>query len=71
MLENRNDLLENKKAEIASIIERTNSLLGEKDISLKDVMQHFLESGGNFDYTSTTRAISNAHVSYGFFKQLQ
>ncbi len=46
MLENRNDLLENKKAEIASIIERTSNLLGKKDISSKDIMQHFLKSGG-------------------------
>lgn len=46
MLENRNDLLENKKTEIALIIKRTNSLLGEKNISSKDIMQSFLESGG-------------------------
>lgn len=46
MLENRNDLLENKKAEITSIIERTSNLLGKNDISSKDIMQHFLESGG-------------------------
>lgn len=46
MLENRNDLLENKKAEITSIIEKTSISLGEEDISSKDIMQSFLESGG-------------------------
>lgn len=46
MLENRNDLLENKKAEIASIIEKTSISLREEDISSKDIMQSFLESGG-------------------------
>lgn len=46
MLENRNDLLENKKTEIISIIEGTNNLLEERDISSKDIMKYFLESGG-------------------------
>lgn len=46
MLENRNDLLKNKKAEITSIIERTSILLCEEHISSKDIMQSFLESGG-------------------------
>lgn len=47
MLENRNDLLEIKKAEIVSIIERTSiSLREEENISSKDIMQSFLKSGG-------------------------
>ena len=47
MLENRNDLLEIKKAEIISIIERTNiSLRGEEKISSRDIMQSLLKSGG-------------------------
>lgn len=46
MLESRNDLLENKKTEIVSIIERTNDLLEERDISSEDTMKCFLESGG-------------------------
>lgn len=46
MLENRNDLLENKKTEIVSIIERTNNLLGEKDVSSENIMQYLGESGG-------------------------
>ena len=45
MLENRNDLLEIKKAEIISIIERTNiSLRGEEKISSRDIMQSLLKS---------------------------
>lgn len=46
MLENRNDLLEIKKDEITSMIEKTGISLGEKDISSKDIMQSLLESGG-------------------------
>lgn len=46
MLENRNDLLEIKKAEILSIIERTSISLWEEDISSKDILQSFLKSGG-------------------------
>lgn len=46
MLENRNDLLENKKEELTAIIERTGIPLGEEDICAKDIMQSFLESGG-------------------------
>lgn len=46
MLENRNDLLEIKQAEILSIIERTSILLWEEDISSKDILQSFLKSGG-------------------------
>lgn len=47
MLENRNDLLENKKTEIASIIERTTyDLLGENDINSQDIIRYFAESGG-------------------------
>ncbi len=46
MLESRNDLLENKKTEIVSIIEITNNLLGEKDVSSENIMQYFLGSGG-------------------------
>lgn len=45
MLENRNDLLEIKQAEILSIIERTSISLQE-DISSKDILQSFLKSGG-------------------------
>lgn len=47
MLENRNDLLEIKKAEIVSIIEKTNiSLREEEKISSRDIMQSLLKSGG-------------------------
>lgn len=46
MAENRNDLLENKKTEIISIIESTSSSLGKKDINSKNILQQFLESGG-------------------------
>ncbi|MBR1598805.1 MAG: hypothetical protein IJ661_07845 [Lachnospiraceae bacterium] len=46
MSENRNDLLENKKNEIVSIIERTSREFGEEGISAKDIMQFFLENGG-------------------------
>ncbi|MCI9079283.1 MAG: hypothetical protein HFH68_10235 [Lachnospiraceae bacterium] len=46
MLENRNDLLEIKKAEIVSIIEKTNSSLREEKISSKEIMQSFVKSGG-------------------------
>lgn len=46
MLENRNDLLEIKKDEITSMIEKTGISLGEKDIPSKDIMQSLLESGG-------------------------
>lgn len=47
MLENRNDLLEIKQAEIVSVIERTNiSLREEEKISSKDIMQSLLKSGG-------------------------
>lgn len=46
MLENRNDLLEIKQAEILSIIERTSISLREEDISAKDILQSFLKSGG-------------------------
>ena len=45
MLENRNDLLEIKQAEILSIIEKTSISLQE-DISSKDILQSFLKSGG-------------------------
>lgn len=45
MLRDRNDLLENKKAEIVSIIEKTSISLGEEDICSKDIMQSFLNSG--------------------------
>lgn len=46
MLMDRNDLLENKKAEIVSVIERTNTSLRAKNISSKDILQDFLNSGG-------------------------
>lgn len=46
MLENRNDLLEIKQAEILSLIERTSISLREEDISAKDILQSFLKSGG-------------------------
>lgn len=46
MLENRNDLLEIKQAEILSIIERTSVLLREEDISSNDILQSFFKSGG-------------------------
>lgn len=46
MLEDRSDLLENKKAEIASIIEKTSFSLQKEDINPKDIMQSLLESGG-------------------------
>lgn len=46
MLENRNDLLEIKQAEILSIIERTSISLGEEDISSKDILQSFFKSEG-------------------------
>lgn len=46
MLENRNDLLEIKQAEILSIIERTSISLGEEDISSKDILQSFFKSVG-------------------------
>ena len=46
MLENRNDLLEIKQAEILSIIERTSISLREEDISSKDIFQSFFKSGG-------------------------
>ena len=46
MLENRNDLLEIKQAEILSIIERTSISLWEEDISSKDILQSFFKSGG-------------------------
>lgn len=45
MLENRNDLLEIKKAEMVSVIERTSISLREENISSKDIMQSFLKSG--------------------------
>lgn len=45
MLENRNDLLEFKKAEMVSVIERTSISLREENISSKDIMQSFLKSG--------------------------
>ena len=45
VLENRNDLLEIKKTEIVSIIEKTNISLRE-EISSKDIMQSLLKSGG-------------------------
>lgn len=45
MLENRNDLLEIKQAEILSLIERTSISLREEDISAKDILQSFLKSG--------------------------
>ena len=41
MLENRNDLLQIKQAEILSIIERTSILLREEDISSKDIAKLF------------------------------
>ena len=41
MLENRNDLLEIKQAEILSIIERTSISLREEDISSKDIAKLF------------------------------
>lgn len=46
MLENRNDLLEIKQAEILSIIERTSISLWEEDISSKDILQSFFKNGG-------------------------
>ncbi len=46
MLEDRSDLLENKKAEIVSIIEKTSFSLQKGDINPKDIMQSLLESGG-------------------------
>ena len=46
MLENRNDLLEIKQAEILSIIEKTSISLQEEDISSKDLLQSFFKSGG-------------------------
>ena len=46
MLENRNDLLEIKQAEILLIIERTSISLWGEDISSKDILQSFLKSGG-------------------------
>lgn len=45
MLENRNDLLEIKKAEMVSVIERTSISLREENISSQDIMQSFLKSG--------------------------
>ena len=41
MLENRNDLLQIKQAEILSIIERTSISLREEDISSKDIAKLF------------------------------
>lgn len=67
MLENRNDLLEIKQAEILSIIERTSISLREEDISSKDVLQSFFKSGGTCDNTSTTRASYDAHVGGRLF----
>ena len=47
MLENRNDLLENKRTEIASIIEKTaQDLFGANDINAQDIMHYLDESGG-------------------------
>ncbi len=47
MLEERKDLLENKKNEITSIIEKTaHELLGENDINSQDIIRYFNESGG-------------------------
>ena len=46
MLENRNDLLQIKQAEILSMIERTSISLREEDISSKDILQSFFKSGG-------------------------
>lgn len=46
MLENRDDLLENKKAEICSIIEKTSILLCKENINSTDIMKGFLENGG-------------------------
>lgn len=46
MLENRNDLMENKKAEIALIIGKVCISLRKEDIRSKDIMQSFLKSGG-------------------------
>lgn len=46
MLENRNDLLEIKQAEILSIVERTSISLWEEDISSKDILQSFFKNGG-------------------------
>ena len=46
MLENRNDLLEIKQAEILSIIERTSISLREEDISSKDILQSLFKNGG-------------------------
>lgn len=46
MLENRNDLLEIKQAEILSIIEKTSISLQEEDISSKDILQSFFKSRG-------------------------
>ncbi len=45
MLENRNDLLEIKKAEIVSIIEKTN-ISSREEINSKVIMQSLLKSGG-------------------------
>ena len=45
MLENRNDLLEIKQAEILSIIERTSISLGEEDISQRIYCKVFLKVG--------------------------
>ena len=46
MLESRNDLLENKKTEITSIIERTtHDLLSSNDMNSQDIMRYFGESG--------------------------
>ncbi len=47
-MKDRNDLLENKKAEIASIIARTSILYCGKDICSTEVMQSLLKSGGLF-----------------------
>lgn len=46
MLKDRNDLLENKKAEIVLIIEQTGISLGKEDVCSKDIIQSFLNSGG-------------------------
>ena len=46
MLENRNDLLENKKTELTSIIERTiHDLLSANDMNSQDIMRYLGESG--------------------------
>ena len=46
-MESRDDLLANKKAEIASLIERTLSgELEEKVLNTKDIMKQLFESGG-------------------------